>query len=189
MSNAQGIAFLSFGLIVTGAAPGDFPSPYDVRIGVDNGEGDLGTLTSPAVGDVRSGIAYGGAGTQYAGTLFVPSGGDTTWTEDALELWHDQVLEFGDTATYQGSTFDVIKNPIRSRVQMQLTSYDKQADTWIDALRSDLVTNGLYALVNSPTTPTPRPRVTVDSVQYEVLALENDDTTQPSVRLSCMIVK
>lgn len=188
MSNAQGIAFLSFGLIIEGSS-GDFPSPYDVRFGVDNGEGDLGTLTSPSASDVRSGVQYGGAGTQYTGTLYIPGSSDGTWTEDALELWHDQVAEFGDEATYQGYTFDVIKNPIRSQNRMTITSYDKQADTWIDALRTDLVTNGLYALLTSERTPVPRPVVTVDSIQFEVLALENDDTTQPSVRMSCMIVK
>lgn len=77
MSNAQGIAFLSFGLIIVGGG-GSFPDPYNVRFGVDNGNGDLGTLTSPAQGDVRQGVKYGGDGTQYTGTLFAPapSGGN-----------------------------------------------------------------------------------------------------------------
>ncbi len=69
------IAVLSQGLIVSG----DFPDPYDVRFGVDNGDGDLGTLTSPAAADVRLDVQYGGGGNQYTGALVAPNytSGDT----------------------------------------------------------------------------------------------------------------
>lgn len=66
--SAQTIAILSAGLIFSG----DFPAPFDVRFGVDNGEGELGTLTSPSQADVRLGVEYGGDGTQYTGLLNVP---------------------------------------------------------------------------------------------------------------------
>lgn len=66
--SAQTIAILSAGLIFSG----DFPDPFDVRFGVDNGNGELGTLTSPSPSDVRLGVEYGGDGTQYTGLLNVP---------------------------------------------------------------------------------------------------------------------
>ncbi len=64
-------AFLFFGLFSSGA--GSAVDPYDVRFGVDNGDGELGTLTSPAVYDVLRGVRYGGDGVQYTGTLFAPA--------------------------------------------------------------------------------------------------------------------
>lgn len=183
MSNAQGIAFLSFGLIIVGGG-GSFPDPYNVRFGVDNGNGDLGTLTSPTQSDVRQGVRYGGDGTQYTGTLYVSSsGGITTWTQDALELWHDEVEEFGNVATYGIYTFDCILNPVRSGFSMTLTAYSKQADTIVDMLRTDAIANGLYVLAQS-NPQTKRPIVTVSNQQYEIIKLESDDPTQPSIRLS-----
>lgn len=52
------------------------PDPFDVRLGVDNGNGDPGTLTSPAQGDVEVGVQYGGDGTQYTGTVVLPDASD-----------------------------------------------------------------------------------------------------------------
>lgn len=49
------------------------PDPYDVRLGVDNGNGQPGTLTSPSQNDVEAGVQYGGDGTQYTGNLTLPS--------------------------------------------------------------------------------------------------------------------
>ena len=183
MSNAQGVAFLSFGLLATGGVS-VYASPYDVRVGIDNGNGEIGTLTSPAESDVRAGVEYGGDGDQYTGTLYIPGQGGTSWTEDALELWYALVEEFGDTAKYQTTTFDVVKNPVRSMFKMTGTGYGKQADTTIDMLRTVAQTTGLY-LLTQETPITPRPVVYVDGNSYEVLNMENDDTAQPSVRFLC----
>lgn len=186
MSNAQGIAFLSFGLIIP--ASGTFPSPYDVRLGVDTGDGDLGTLTVPAVGDVRSGVEYGGDGDQYTGTLYVRADSGETWTDDALELWHDQVAEYGTTMQYEAWTFDCIKNPINLAFRMTQHGYDEQADTTLDILRTDAQTSGLYSIVQ--TSPmTKRPIVTVNEKRFQVLSLETDDNEQPSIRLSAKALK
>lgn len=184
MSNAQAVAFLSFGLIVSGSAT--FPSPYDVRFGVDNGEGQLGTLTSPATYDVRIGVQYGGNGTQYTGTLYVaPSGVITTWTQDALELWEDLVAEFGARATYQAWTFDCVRNPIKQGFSMELAGYNTKADTIIDMLRTQAVLMGLYGL-KQENPPTKRPILTSDGYTFQVMSMENDDTAQPSVRFMCL---
>lgn len=183
MSNAQAVAFASFGLIVSSS--GSFPSPYDVRFGVDNGEGELGTLTSPSPANVRSGIQYGGDGDQYTGTLYVPSSsGGNTWTEDMLELWHDEVQdsEFRARYTYESWTFDCIKTPMRQGFAMTLNAYNAQADCIIDTLRSDCQTSGLYDIIqNNPQKK--RPQITVNNIGYDLLSIENDDPTQPSIRI------
>lgn len=106
-----------------------------------------------------------------------------TWTEDMLELWHDEVAEFGATATYESWTFDCIKNPIQSTFMLTPHAYDKQADTVIDMLRSDAITNGIYALVqNNPIQK--RPVLTISGNTYEVQKMENDELDQPSIRLT-----
>ncbi len=183
MSNAQGIAFLSFGLIVSGG--GSFPSVYDVRSGVDNGNGELGTLTSPIPANVRSGIQYGGDGTQYTGTLYVPSSsGGNTWPEEMLELWHEeaQMDEFYAQYSYGAGTYDCIKTPIQKRFNMTLNAYGDMADSIIDTLRSDCIASGLYDVMQA-NPQTKRPIVTVNNVTYDVLRIETDDATQPSIRL------
>jgi hypothetical protein len=52
------------------------PDPYDVRLGVDNGNGEPGTLTSPAEADVEVGVSYGGDGTEFTGTIVLPAEAD-----------------------------------------------------------------------------------------------------------------
>lgn len=49
-------------------------APGNVRAGVDRGDGTAGTLALPAVGNVRSGIAYGAGGTEFVGTLLIGGG-------------------------------------------------------------------------------------------------------------------
>lgn len=186
MSNAQGVAALSFGLIIIGGG-GSFPIPYDVRFGVDNGAGELGTLTSPIPANVRAGILYGGDGTQYLGTLYVQSAsGGITWTDEMRSLWEDEVAdsEFGVTASYGASTFRCIKTPVKSGFAMTLPAFDKQADTIIDMLRSDAIANGLYALVQKDPN-TKRPVIIIEGASYTVGRLENDALTNPVIRLSC----
>lgn len=185
MSSQQAVAFLSFGIIITGSGPTTAPSPYDVRYGVDNGDGDLGTLTSPAQGDVRQGVQYGGDGDQYTGTLYVAGAGLPTWTNDMLELWHDEWNEWQTYMTYQSWTFQCIRNPIKSDFQMTLTSYNEQADTIIDILRTDAVTSGLYGF-KQDNPQSKRPIVKSDGMSFQVMRMENDDTAQPSVRFFCL---
>jgi hypothetical protein len=108
-----------------------------------------------------------------------------TWTSDSLELWNDLVTEFGVTATYKGTSFPCIKNPVRSGFRMTVNAYDKQADTVIDMLRTTSQTLGLYGISGRPTGQNIRPILTVGANQYEVLTMENDDDTQPSIRLNC----
>jgi len=184
MSNAQAVAALSHGLIVSGGG-GSFPSPYDVRLNVDNGEGELGTLTSPAVGNVRSGVQYGGDGNQYTGTLYVPSSsGGNTWTEEMEELWHYEVQEseFYAQYSFNAGTYDCIKTPVQKRFNMTQNAYGDIADAIIDTLRSDCVASGLYAVMQG-NPQTKRPIVTINNITYDVLRIETDDATQPSIRL------
>lgn len=108
-----------------------------------------------------------------------------TWTADALELWNDLVAEFGVTATYKGTSFPCIKNPVRSQFRMTVTAYDKQADTVIDMLRTTAQVLGIYGINTKPTGQNIRPILVVGANQYEVLTMENDDDTQPSIRLNC----
>lgn len=107
----------------------------------------------------------------------------STWTADALELWEDLVAEFGTTAKYGAFTFDCVKNPIRSGFIINVNAYDKQADTIIDILRTDAITNGLYALVQM-NPQTKRPIVMIDGNEYGIIKMESDDSAQPSIRLS-----
>ncbi len=107
----------------------------------------------------------------------------STWTADALELWVDLVAEFGTTAKYGAFTFDCIKNPVRSGFQITINAYDKQADTVIDLLRTDAITNGLYALAQQ-NPQSKRPVVTIEGNEYTIIKMESDDSAQPSIRLS-----
>lgn len=186
MSNPQAVAALSHGLIVD-APPGDFPSPYDVRIGVDNGAGELGTLTSPVSANVRAGTLYGGDGTQYTGTLYVPSSsGGNTWTDEMRELFYEEISdsEFGVTVIYNGAPYRCIKTPVKSGFGMKPSMFERQADSIVDMWRDDVITSGLYEIAqNNPTNK--RPILTIGERQYEVIKLENDDATNPVIRLSC----
>lgn len=89
------ISVLSIGLL--GGGGSGFPDPFDVRLGVDNGDGDLGTLTSPPPNVVLKGQQYGGGGTQYAGTLFVfqPETNPTETVEAWEELYDAQTESIG----------------------------------------------------------------------------------------------
>lgn len=54
----------------------DYPVASDVRSGITYSFGTLtGTLELPATSDVRFGIGYGASGTEFTGTLLVPSSG------------------------------------------------------------------------------------------------------------------
>ncbi len=112
----------------------------------------------------------------------VPTG---SWTEDMLELWHDEVAEWPCTATYQSWTFDCIRNPIKQGFNMQLAGYNVQADTIIDILRTQAVAMGIYG-IKQEDPQTKRPQLTSDGYTFQVMYMENDDTAQPSVRFFCL---
>lgn len=104
-----------------------------------------------------------------------------TWTAEALELWQDLVSEFGNEYSYGAGTYPCVLNPVKQGFGMTQTSYNAMADTIIDTLRSDCVTSGLYAIVQE--NPTKRPIVSVNGIDYDLLSIENDDDTQPSIRI------
>lgn len=108
----------------------------------------------------------------------------STYTEEMLELWMDEASdsEFGNVMQYQAFTFPCILNPIRSGFQMTPVSYNDKRDTIIDILRTDAVTSGLYAIVQ--TNPqSKRPIVSVGGIEFDLGQLESDDPTQPSIRI------
>lgn len=176
-----------YGLVYGSTASGTYPDPYDVRFGVDNGNGQLGTLTLPATGNVRLGIQYGGDGTQYTGTLYVASGGGD-WTETMLDLWHEQWRIYGTTATYGADTFHCIKDPVKKGFTMTQNAMDGKSMTILDMLRTDAIANGLYAIAQS-NPATKRPIVTVSGKDYTINQLENDDDEQPSIRISAFLLQ
>ena len=56
----------------------DYPSPDDVRDGVDfDGGSQTGDLVLPAESDVTSGVHYGANGTEYEGSATGGSGGNS----------------------------------------------------------------------------------------------------------------
>lgn len=176
-------AVLSHGLFVGNGS--GFPIPYDVRDGVDNGNGEIGTLTSPAEINVRSGVMYGGDGTQYTGTLnFTSSSGDS-WTDDAEELFEDMraVGEYRAALVYNGQTVYGVKMALSLGFQMRVSGYQRKADTSFDLLRTECVTIGLYALMSQPDVEKKRVAVTVNREQYIVLDLKDDNATDPTVKL------
>lgn len=176
-------AALSHGMFVGNGS--GFPIPYDVRSGVDNGNGEAGTLTSPAVGNVRSGVQYGGDGTQYTGTLnFTTSAGDS-WTDDMGELFNDMRAdgEYRAALTYNGSTVYGVKMALSLGFQMRVSGYQRKADTSFDLLRTECVTIGLYRFISEPDIEKKRINVNVNGEEYIVLDIKDDNATDPTVKL------
>lgn len=87
-------AFLFFGLFTDAGASLD---PYDVRDGVTYESGGLvGTLTSPATGNVLRGIQYGGSGNQYIGTLVAsPPLSGNSFVNSWIRLYDAQTRRLG----------------------------------------------------------------------------------------------
>jgi hypothetical protein len=99
-------AFLFFGLFDAETAP----IPYDVRIDVDCGNGELGTLTSPSPSDVRRGVLYGGDGAQYRGLLIAPPAPTSNQYINAWNaLYQAQISTLGQyiLATVEGYGTDI----------------------------------------------------------------------------------
>lgn len=176
-------AVLSHGLFITGGTT--FPDPYDVRFGVDNGDGQLGTLTSPLVANVRLGIQYGGDGNQYTGTLYVAGTTGDRWTRTMDRLFTKEVGEWaGDLMlTYNAQTaIDALKKPISQKFTMNPNNYSLGGDTTFDVRRADAVTCGLYAVLKNVA----RPSVSDNyGLTYQVLDFSDDDTANPIIQLHC----
>lgn len=163
-------------------------SAYDVRLGVDNGAGVPGTLTSPSTGDVRIGVEYGGDGDQYTGTLVVaplPVSADD-WTGDMAEVFSDSVTEWGDVLVYNGFQISCEKTEFGIRFSMEVSGSNRTADTAIDVLRSDAIGIGLYAPATAQDPAIKRPVVTVDGQLFQVLEFKDDIAADPTIKLLCV---
>lgn len=170
------------------------PIPYDVRVGVDNGNGQLGTLTSPAVGSVIAGVKYGGDGTQYTGTFSIPvfivsppiQPAPSTWTDDSGSLFLDLWREFGAFLMYfPGGAYPIrcVKTPLDMSYEIEVSGATKLADTQIDVLRSEAKTSGFYNdLEQNPRNK--RPLVTVEGQTFQVLQFQ-DDAADDAIKLIC----
>ena len=57
-----------------------FPSEYDVRSGIQfgpvTGTEFTGNFIPPLIGDVESGVQFGGSGNEFTGSFVVPSADD-----------------------------------------------------------------------------------------------------------------
>ena len=114
----------------------------------------------------------------------------STWTEEALSLWEFEWSTWSNIyASYGPYTFRVIKNPIVQRFQFSPSAKDKQADTILDFLRTDAIASGLYQIVTNPNPPVTRPIVTIRGARYTLNKLENDDDTQPSIRVNALLLQ
>lgn len=179
VSNAQGIAFLSFGLIIVGGG-GSFPIPYDVRVGVDNGNGELGTLTSPSLSNVRQGILYGGDGDQYTGTLYIaPSPTGEIWKdvrqageEFRQVLWGTMV----STSTYLAGVPCEATSP-EDRQQLNRNNVMPEKPVSIAVLNAD------YVLLGSPR---PRAEITWEGYTFLIYAT-NSDPADATVDMRCLL--
>jgi len=113
----------------------------------------------------------------------------TTWTDKALQLWEFQWRTWGGiTAQYESTTLRVIQDPTTQRWQMSVVGNDKKAGTVLDILRTEAQACGLYALVQSDPIQK-RPIVVIGGARYTINKLENDDNTQPSIRVSALLVQ
>ena len=74
MAANPGFTLTGFAFPVFSSASCDYPSEDDVRDGVVYSDGDFtGNLTLPDEGQVLEGVGYGSLGTEFTGTLTVPS--------------------------------------------------------------------------------------------------------------------
>lgn len=152
MSNAQAVAFASFGMIIIGGG-GSFPSTYDVRFGVDNGNGELGTLTSPAEADVRQGKQYGGDGDQYTGTLQVPAAPSGNEFIDCFnELLDAQADAWGfrPTASVAGVTVDILAEVPTTGESILAGAFSEDGTSWVQCLVSPFTLAGKAPYFQAP---------------------------------------
>jgi len=118
-----------------------------------------------------------------------------TWTEDALQLWLELWTEFGEkTVMYNDVAIPCVCDPITSGFDPTINAMNAVAQTVFDILRETTtvagvtyigaVQCGLYASVIEDNPQTKRPILTASSgQQFTGVRFENDDETQPSIRL------
>lgn len=174
-------AVLFYGLFSTSSAV----DPYDVREGVDNGEGLPGTLTSPPGSKVERNYKFGGNGDQYIGTLYVPDTSGTSWTGAMDELFEDMRAEpeYRAEFTYNNQTIIGVKLPLSLAFTMKISGYTRTADTSVDLYRWEVESIGLYSLATARNPAQHRPEVTVNGQPFFVLDCKDDDVTDPTVKL------
>lgn len=174
--SAYTIAALSMGLIYVGSG-GSPPSAYDVRYGVDNGAGDIGTLTSPLPGNVRQGVTYGGDGTQYTGTLAVPTFDATAWRAARRIAFSAELVMFGTNLTCNAVTVPALCTGKEYLLEMKRNAMLPTRPCVFSILRED------YVAIGSPTS-----RDTVSSLgfTFQILA-PNDDDADATIDLRCTL--
>lgn len=101
-----------------------------------------------------------------------------------LEIWLELWDFYGNLMLqYESSQLKLIQNPVKQGFGMTQTAYTQMADSIFDVLRSEAETSGLAAVIQQPNPQTKRPIVTVNGIVYDILSVENDDPTQPSIRM------
>lgn len=153
-----------------------FPNPSDVRLGVDNGNGQLGTLTSPAPGNVRSGVQYGGDGTQYTGTLSVPSYDATSWRAARRIAFAAELVTFGTTVTGNTVTVPAICTSKEYILEMRRNDMFPQRPCIFSVLREDYVAMG---------SPDSRGTVTSLGFTFQINGVGDDDA-DATIDLRCV---
>ena len=186
MSNAQGIAFLSFGLIIPSGG-GDYPIEYDVRLGVNYDSGLTGNLVLPEPGQVQTGIQYGGAGTQYTGTLTPLTTtiiqepltiAGTTWYAQRLRAFERQLEINGTTLSYKGATIRCLAPSKEQRKEIQRTDYVGQRQATFTIARTDYER---YKLDSKSTFTSVGSKFMIESIL--------DDDADPHVDLVCNLLQ
>ncbi len=173
---------------VFGVTAADYPSINYVRNGITFASGALtGVDVLPVVGNVRELVGFGANGTEFYGTLFVPSSTSPSWTNEMDDLFEDMIndTEYRTSVTYKGQTIYGVKMALSLGFTMQLSGYQRKADTSVDIRRSDAISTGLYSDCKSrqPVTTRPQVNVLLNNEAFMVLDLKDDNATDPTVKL------
>ena len=95
--------------VIGGIDVGDIVLPQYVIVGQDNYVGgSAGTFVVPIVSDVRDGIGYGAAGTEYEGTLVVPDYSSVTPSAGRVQQICEALVALLDAADLAGAFFETI---------------------------------------------------------------------------------
>lgn len=120
---------------------------------------------------------------EFAATLVYPEG--FSYPEyvspDGAEYVSPDGANYATRA--RGATLTGIKMALSLGFQMQVSGYQRKADTSFDALRSEVVTAGLYSPTTSSSPATVRPSVTVNGEAFMVLDVKDDNASDPTVKL------
>ncbi len=123
------------------------------------------------------------SGEEFQATLVYANG--TTISSYVNSSGATYVSPDGDTyvARVNGTVIIGIKLPLGLGFQMQLSGYQRKADTSFDASRIEIQNAGLYLPVSSPNPVKVRPVVTVNDQPFMVLDCKDDNTSDPTVKL------